>query len=156
MNKSNRFSAEVRERAVRMMQEHREASTAHGVRQRIHRQGWVSEPDAARMRQAKKSIAVSMRASPGRNVNARGGEQLRSLPNATDAPASVLRQTETPCEVRQFVASATDRPRSPAALGNSHSNLRCRLASSAVKPTAHAYGRSSLCAQSRFGERSTA
>src|SRR6185437_15296909 len=42
---------------------------------------------------------------------ARDGDQLHDLPGAADAPASMLRQTESPCTVRRFVASATDRPR---------------------------------------------
>lgn len=62
------------------------------------------------------------------------GDQLHGPPGATGAQASVLRQTESSCAV----ASATDRPQGPAAVGKTRSISRCQPAASVAKPAAHA------------------
>ncbi|SFU25919.1 hypothetical protein SAMN05192563_104354 [Paraburkholderia aspalathi] len=81
MNKSNKFSAEVRERAVRMVQEHRGSIPHSG--QRSNPSPQRSTVRARRCRDgssAKKLIAVSVRASPRRNVSAsrHWSERLRN------------------------------------------------------------------------------
>ena len=71
MNKSNKFSAEVRERAVRMVQEHRGEYPVTVGGDRIHRpEDRLYEPDAAELGQARELIAVSAKASPRRNASA--------------------------------------------------------------------------------------